>query len=150
MFNNRLPLTASLIFLSACSYTSSHSIINMVEPAVAADDFNLHDSIVQDDSPKPVSPLLDGNTLASSHDTCIDYLNFLRAENPPQYQKYAADYGRVTEGYEFLNRNKNIMAEDAKEMYTLNLRVKLDTLCSQVQYSGHQLVKYKIQNLIGR
>lgn len=47
----------------------------------------------------------------------------------------------------FLNVNKNIMDNDAKEVYTMMLEMKLDTLCSKVQYTGYSVVKGKIKEL---
>jgi len=48
-----------------------------------------------------------------------------------------------------LNVNKNIMDNDAKEVYTMSLEMKLDTLCSKVQYTGYSVVKGKIKELAG-
>ncbi|TBL65502.1 hypothetical protein [Hafnia paralvei] len=53
----------------------------------------------------------------------------------------------LDKGYRFLNTNKNIMDEDAKKVYTMMLEMKLDTLCSKVQYSGYSIIKIKMKEL---
>ena len=88
-----------------------------------------------------------GITLASTNNVCVDQFNFLREAQSDKYSKYTTDYGNIGKGYRFLNVNKNIMASDAKSAYTMSLEMKLDTLCSKVQYTGYSVVKEKIKEL---
>lgn len=95
------------------------------------------------------SSLLSGVTITSTNNTCVDHFNFLRESKSEQYSKYTKDYGDLGKGYRFLNVNKNIMDEDAKKIYTMALDMKLNTLCSKVQYTGYSVVKEKIKSLSG-
>ncbi|EKN4184246.1 hypothetical protein NTJ16_003385 [Yersinia ruckeri] len=88
-----------------------------------------------------------GFTLASSNNTCVDHFNFLREAKSNQYKEYSKDYGDIGKGYRFLNTNKNIMDNDAKEVYTMMLEMKLDTLCSKIQYTGYSVIKAKMGEL---
>lgn len=77
----------------------------------------------------------------------MDNYNFLREEKSSQYPKYAEDYNKITDGFKFLNSNKNIMDKDAKKVYTMELKMKLETLCSKIQYSSFILVNEKRKGL---
>lgn len=89
----------------------------------------------------------DGIVIASTNNSCIDQFNFIRSNNNDAYQRYSSDYAKIGEGYRFLNVNKNIMGKEAKDVYTLQLDVKLDTLCAKVHYTSYQIVKEKMKNL---
>lgn len=89
------------------------------------------------------------NSVASSNNRCVDSFNFLRQAGDNKYQKYSRDYIKVGDGYTFLNVNKNIMGEDAKRVYTMKLDMKLDTLCSEVDYAGYQVIQQKVKALYG-
>lgn len=39
------------------------------------------------------------------------------------------------------------MGEDAKRIYTMNLDIKLDAICSEVSYISYQLIQKKIKEL---
>lgn len=95
----------------------------------------------------PKGGVVGGNAYSSTNNKCMDNYNFLREENAPQYPKYAEDYNKITEGFKFLNSNKNIMDKDAKKIYTMQLKMKLETLCSKIQYSSFILVNEKRHNL---
>lgn len=95
------------------------------------------------------SPLTPVNTISSSSNACVDNFNFLRQAGSQQYQRYSQDYIKIGDGYRFLNTNKNIMGDDAKAVYTMKLDVKLDTLCSMVNYASYQVIKAKIKELYG-
>ena len=89
----------------------------------------------------------DGIVIASTNNNCIDHFNFIRGTNTDSYKTYSADYAKIGEGYRFLNINKNIMGKEAKEVYTMQLDVKLDTLCAKAHYTSYQIVKEKMRNL---
>lgn len=91
--------------------------------------------------------LLQVNAIASSNNKCVDNFNFLRQSSSARYQKYSQDYIKIGNGYTFLNTNKNIMGSDAKEVYTMKLDMKLDSLCNKVDYAGYQVIKDKMQSL---
>ncbi|TBL95873.1 hypothetical protein EYY95_00005 [Hafnia alvei] len=125
----------SVIFLAACS-------TNAVK----------HNSVKQ--SPKPTikysqnnSRIVPVNSVASSNNPCVDRFNFLRQAGDDKYQKYSRDYIQIGDGYSFLNTNKNIMNGDAKRVYTNTLDMKLNTLCSEVNYAGFQVIQQKINAL---
>lgn len=134
MLLRSIPLL-SVIFLAACS-------TNAVK----------HASVKQ--SPKPVikyaqnnSRIVPVNSVASSNNPCVDHFNFLRQAGDDKYQKYSRDYIQIGDGYSFLNTNKNIMNGDAKRVYTNTLDMKLNTLCSEVNYAGFQVIQQKINAL---
>ncbi|MFS1537918.1 MAG: hypothetical protein ACL7BU_03665 [Candidatus Phlomobacter fragariae] len=91
--------------------------------------------------------LFDGITIASSNNECVDRFNFLKEANGGEYQQYSNDYNKISRDYTFLNVNKNIMDKDSKELLSMTLNTKLDTLCSKVQFSGFQSVKEKVKAL---
>lgn len=93
------------------------------------------------------SQLVQVNAIASSNNKCVDNFNFLRQSSSARYQKYSQDYIKIGNGYTFLNTNKNIMGSDAKEVYTMKLDMKLDSLCNKVDYAGYQVIKGKMQSL---
>lgn len=93
------------------------------------------------------SPFFDGIVIAPTNNPCIDQFNFIRGTNTDTYQNYSADYSKIGEGYRFLNINKNIMGKEAKEIYTMQLDLKLDTLCAKAHYTSYQIVKEKMRNL---
>lgn len=95
------------------------------------------------------SQLAPVNAIASSNNKCVDNFNFLRQSSSDRYQKYSQDYIKIGNGYTFLNTNKNIMGSDAKEVYTMKLDMKLDSLCNKVDYAGYQVIKDKMQSLQG-
>lgn len=134
MLLRSIPLF-SAIFLAACSTTAVK-----------------HSSVKQ--SPKPTityaqnaSRIVPVNTVASSNNSCVDHFNFLRQAGDDKYQKYTREYIQISDGYRFLNTNKNIMNGDAKRVYTNTLDMKLNTLCSEVNYAGFQVIQQKINAL---
>lgn len=93
------------------------------------------------------SPFFDGIVIASTNNACIDKFNFIRGTDTSTYKNYSDDYSKIGEGYKFLNINKNIMGKEAKEIYTMQLDLKLDTLCAKAHYTSYQIVKEKMRNL---
>ncbi|CAK9885959.1 MAG: hypothetical protein XXXJIFNMEKO3_02383 [Candidatus Erwinia impunctatus] len=91
--------------------------------------------------------VFNGVTIASTNNPCVDHFNFLKETNAESYQGYSQQYSKISQNYTFLNVNKNIMDKDAKENLTMTLNMKLDTLCSKLQYSGYQVVKDRIKSL---
>jgi len=98
---------------------------------------------------KDNSKIVPTSAVASSNNKCVDNFNFLRQAGDAHYQDYSRDYMKVGAGYSFLNVNKNIMEGDAKRVYTMKLDMKLDTLCSEVNYAGYQVIQQKIKELGG-
>lgn len=105
-------------------------------------------------SPKPVvkyakesSRIVPVKSISSSNNQCVDNFNFLRQASDPQYNVFSQQYIKVGNGYNFLNVNKNIMDADAKEIYTMKLDMKLETLCSKVNYAGYRVIRQKIKEL---
>lgn len=88
-----------------------------------------------------------GNSVNSSGNTCVDHFNFIKSSHSNDYTRYSKEYGSIGEGYRFLSVNKDIMDKDARNVYTMSLDMKLNTLCTKVQYSGYLLIKEKINNL---
>ena len=97
----------------------------------------------------PKGGVVGGNSYSSTNNKCMDNYNFLKEEKSYQYDKYSGDYNKITEGFKFLNSNKNIMDADAKKIYTMDLKMKLETLCSKIQYSSFILVNDKRKSLSG-
>lgn len=90
---------------------------------------------------------MQGIVLASSHNACVDSFNFLKGLNQDQFDNYSADYGKINQNYTFLNINKEIMDKDSKELLSMTLNKKLDTLCTKVQYAGFIGVKDRLKAL---
>ncbi|WP_202301496.1 hypothetical protein [Dryocola clanedunensis] len=137
-----LLLLGSVFLLSACSAPSKKA------PSAASATTGYQSTNTPTDKyiAKRVTTLA-GFTLASSNNVCVDHFNFLKEAQSNNYPKYTKDYGDIGKGYRFLNINKNIMDKDAKDVYTMMLEMKLDTLCTKVQYSGYAVVKDKIKEL---
>lgn len=96
---------------------------------------------------KENSRIVPVNSISSSSNQCVDNFNFLRQAGDPKYNDFSKQYIKVGNGYNFLNVNKNIMDADAKEVYAMKLDMKLDTLCSKVNYAGYQVIRQKIKEL---
>lgn len=93
------------------------------------------------------SPFFDGIVIASTNNPCIDQFTFIRGNKIDTYNNYSADYAKIGDGYRFLNVNQHIMGKEAKEVYTMQLDLKLDTLCSKAHYTSYQIIKEKMRNL---
>lgn len=93
--------------------------------------------------------LTEGLTYLSTHNKCIDNLNMLRDEKSARYPQYAEEYQKITDAFSFLNANKNIMDQSARRIYTMELKMKIETLCSKIQYSNFVLVHEKQKALSG-
>ncbi|WP_380184863.1 hypothetical protein [Kalamiella sp. sgz302252] len=89
------------------------------------------------------------NPVASSNQQCIDYFNFLRQTGDKHYQKYAKEYTKISEGYDFLQAHEETMGADAKRVYTMELDMKLDTLCLEVNFNGYRVIQQKVRELYG-
>ncbi|ETO41156.1 hypothetical protein [Morganella sp. EGD-HP17] len=90
-----------------------------------------------------------GIVIASTRNACVDGFNFLKGLNQSQFDNYSADYSKINQNYTFLNINKEIMDSDSKELLTMTLNKKLDTLCAKVQYAGFTGVKERLKALSG-
>lgn len=88
-----------------------------------------------------------GIVIASTKNACVDSFNFLKGLNQGQFDSYSADYGKISKNYTFLNINKEIMDKDSKELLSMTLNKKLDTLCVKVQYAGFIGVKDRLKTL---
>lgn len=127
----------SVVFLAACSSGAVKHTATKQSPAPTIKYAQNNSRIV------PV------NVVASSSNACVDHFNFLRQAGDDKYQKYSRDYTQIGDGYSFLNTNKNIMNNDSKRVYTNTLDMKLNTLCSEVNYAGFQVIQQKIGALSG-
>jgi len=130
---SKIVLMSSLVLLSACS--QGNKLLNDRANGSFAGKYTKTSTLV------PI------NSIQSSQNICVDNFNFLRSAKSDKYQDYSRDYIKVGSGYTFLNVNKNIMGNDAKEVYTMNLDMKLDTLCTKVKYSSYQFIRGKILEL---
>lgn len=88
-----------------------------------------------------------GTPVPSTNNQCVDHFNFLKEQKTQDYATYSSNYSIIGSEYRFLNTNKNIMDEDARNIYQMSLDMKLNTLCAKVQYSGYQLIQNKIKQL---
>lgn len=144
-----IMLIGTTFFLAGCSSsdTANHSFQG---EDLEYDYFyaNSQQSPTEENTP-PKGGMVGGNAFKSTNNKCMDNYNFLHEENAVQYPKYADDYNKITEGFKFLNSNQNIMDKDAKKIYTMELKMKLETLCSKIQYSSFILVNDKRKNLSG-
>lgn len=125
----------TVFVLAACSTTPVKNNATKQNPSPAVKYEKNNSRIV------PVNPV------ASSNNQCVDYFNFLRQAGNDKYQKYSREYILIGDGYTFLNTNKNIMNSDAKRVYSNALDMKLNTLCSEVNYTGFQVIQQKINAL---
>ena len=132
----RVIVIIPVLLLAACS-TQSQSVKGKKQPNSVVQYINGNSKIV------PI------NAIASSSNQCVDHFNFLRQVKDSKYQEFSRQYVEISNGYTFLNVNKNIMNSDAKEVFTMNLNMKLDTLCTKVNYTGFQVIQQKIKELIG-
>ncbi|CNI60562.1 hypothetical protein [Yersinia pekkanenii] len=131
----RIVPLLSVIFLAACSSSAvKHTETEKnAQPVVKYAQNN--------------SKIMPVNALVSSNNLCVDRFNFLRQAGNDKYQKFSRDYIQINDGYRFLNTNKNIMNGDAKRVLTHTLDMKLDTLCSEVNFAGFQVIRQKISAL---
>ena len=121
----------SVLFLAACSSgTTTHTTDKPV--------------VIYAKESSTIAPV---SSVASTSNTCVDNFNFLRRAGDSEYDRLSKNYIKVNDGFNFLRVNKNIMGEDAKLIYTMNLDMKLDTICSEVNYVSYQLIQKKIREL---
>ncbi|MCE9886108.1 hypothetical protein [Obesumbacterium proteus] len=144
--SSKLLILGTMCLLAACSSMSSKKAVNHHRAASVTTGYH-NDNTPADNYIAKRSANLTGITLASTNNVCVDQFNFLREAQSDKYSKYTADYGNIGKGYRFLSVNKNIMDGDAKNVYNMMLEMKLDTLCSKVQYTGYSVVKEKIKEL---
>lgn len=147
MGSSKFLVLGSICLLAACSSQPAKKPQGNNHTTAAATTGYKNTSTPADNYIAKRTATLTGITLASTNNICVDHFNFLREAQSNQYQKYTKDYGDIGKGYRFLNVNKNIMDNDAKQVYTMMLEMKLDTLCSKVQYTGYSVVKDKIKEL---
>lgn len=88
-----------------------------------------------------------GIVIASTRNACVDGFNFLKGFNQEQFDKFSSHYSKINKNYIFLNVNKEIMDKDSKELLSMTLNKKLDTLCAKVQYAGFIGVKERLKTL---
>lgn len=130
MYLKSIPVV-SVLFLAACSsgtvtHTANKPIVTYA---------------------KESSTIVPVQSVASTSNACVDNFNFLRRAGASQYETLSRNYIKVNDGFNFLRVNKNIMGEDARRIYSMNLDMKLDTICSEVNYVSYKLVQEKIKEL---
>ncbi|KEA51241.1 hypothetical protein DT73_17860 [Mangrovibacter sp. MFB070] len=134
----KITILASALFISACAPGSQ---TGQVSSGTDAQKTNSEKYAARRES------LLQGVTIASTGNVCVDHFNFIKDEHERNYISYSKVYSKIGDGYRFLNTNKNIMDKDARDIYTMTLDMKLNTLCSKVRYSGYSLIREKIKDL---
>lgn len=131
---------ASLFFLTACSSTSGTGVgaqnSGTAEPELAG-------------AVSGQSPLVPVTSTASSSNNCVDNFNFLRSSKSAKYPELAQENKKINDEFRFLNTNKNIMGNDARQVYTMTLNMKFETLCHKAKYEAYQVMKSKIKQLGG-
>ncbi|MDH2913754.1 hypothetical protein N7V53_14605 [Kosakonia sp. HypNH10] len=138
----------AIILSSACVFLLSACAGNKNSPKESVSALSASNvSAPQGAAAERKSPFFDGIVIASTNNSCIDKFNFIRGTDTSTYKNYSDDYSKIGEGYKFLNINKNIMGKEAKEIYTMQLDLKLDTLCAKAHYTSYQIVKEKMRNL---
>lgn len=137
-------LLVPVFLLTACTVSGPHS------------DRGEEDFFIANNPIEPVEEnatfmrgLTEGLAYTSTNNTCMDNLNMLREEKSERYPRYAEEYQKLSDGFTFLNINKNIMDQSAKRIYTMELKMKIETLCSKIQYSSFVLVHQKRKALSG-
>lgn len=120
----------SIILLAGCASDESQQSGNLIRST------NLENN--------PITPV---NTIQSTGNSCADNFNFLKLSNYSNYQSLSERYIEINNGYKFLKENREIMGEDARRIYTMNLDMKLDTICSEVESISFQLIQDKIKSL---
>lgn len=131
---SKIFLVSTLVLLSGCSLSENRALHDRSNKSFAGN-FTKKSTLV------PI------NSIQSSQNICVDNFNFLRSAQSKKYSDYSRDYIKVGSGYTFLNVNKNIMGDDAKDVLTMNLDMKLDTLCTKVKFSSYQVIRQKISEL---
>lgn len=140
MASRAVFISSLIFFVSACSSSP------VTHPVTATQAAKQKDTPASKYAERSVLP---SNTIASSSDPCVDNFNFLREAGSDSYQVYSKDYVKIGNGYNFLGQNKNIMGNDARQVYNMNLDVKLDTLCNKVKYASFGIIKNKIKDFDG-
>jgi len=145
-------VTLMSLFLAACAapqkkVTSTISKPNA--PKTATISTNNETNLAATTYARNKQMLSQGIVIASTHNSCVDSFNFLKGLNQGQFDNYSADYGKINQNYTFLNINKEIIDKDSKELLSMTLNKKLDTLCAKVQYAGFIGVKDRLKVLSG-
>lgn len=153
-------LVAFSLMLSACSLLPAKKSHTSAKPPVTSGTSAVFGSTTSNTSNGAVgSPLASqayvankqaasqGIVIASTRNACVDGFNFLKGMNQNQFGLYSEDYNRINQNYTFLNVNKEIMDKDSREVLSMTLNKKLDTLCTKVQYAGFIGVKDRIKEL---
>ncbi|HGN1707049.1 TPA: hypothetical protein ACKRTE_002947 [Providencia rettgeri] len=83
--------------------------------------------------------------ISSNESGCLDMLDFLMKENTEEYTNLAGKFNELTDGYRFLNENRDIMDKDAKEMYLMTLSMKKEYLCYTLRFSSFKTLKNKMK-----
>lgn len=130
MYLKSIPVVSALL-LAACSSGTTTRTVD--KPVVQYAKEN-----------SAISPV---KSIESTSNSCVDNFNFLRRAQASQYENLSTNYIKINDGYNFLRVNKNIMGEDARRIYTINLDMKLDTICSEVSYVSYQIIQKKIKEL---
>ncbi len=146
-------VTASLL-LAACSTTAPKKNVNKVvtpketvtqSAATIQNSQNSNTAAAAYADKKQLAPK--SLVIASTNNACVDGFNFLKGVSHGQFDTYSTDYSKISQNYSFLNTNKEIMDKDSRELLSMTLNKKLDTLCMKVQYAGFEGVKNKLKQL---
>ncbi|MCT4705410.1 hypothetical protein MUA04_07270 [Enterobacteriaceae bacterium H11S18] len=141
-------LLLPLLLATACTHKPPASVTKDLDPEQNFFMAN-NQSEPAEDNATTLQGLTDGLAYTSTNNRCIDNLNMLREEGAERYPQYLEEYQKLSEAFTFLNTNKNIMDQAAKRIYTMELKMKVETLCSKIQYSNFVLVHEKRKMLSG-
>lgn len=144
-------ITLTSLFLAACSSTPQKKITSTISkpnvPKTATVSTNNETNLAATAYAQNKQIISQGIVIASTKNACVDSFNFLKGLNQDAFNNYSADYSKINQNYTFLNINKEIMDKDSKELLSMTLNTKLDTLCAKVQYTGFIGVKNRLKML---
>jgi len=109
-----------------------------------SEDISLDDVSVILNANNPSEDYNQNSKIPIDESGCLDALGFLLTEAPYQYRELSAGYRELAEGYRFLDKHKTVMTNETKEIYSLALKMKNDSLCYKLKYSGLQVMKEKM------
>ncbi|PIJ48299.1 MULTISPECIES: hypothetical protein [unclassified Erwinia] len=131
--------------LAGCSLVDTESSIPTVRNVGGSITTKIgHDQYTSISKPRKKVPETYWASIPSSANSCIDNFKFLKSESPDDFTEFETRYSKISRIYSFLNKNKNIMDPDAREVLSMSLNMRLNTLCEEIKYKGYQLVKNKL------
>lgn len=146
-----IAVALASLFLSACNSAPNKKPVPVKNPKATEQTQSATPNITGNTAAREYTAnkqmASQGIVIASTRNACVDGFNFLKGLNQTQFDNYSSDYSKINQNYTFLNINKEIMDKDSKELLTMTLNKKLDTLCTRVQYAGFTGVKDRLKSL---